>query len=66
MFRVPEFEEHRFGVYPAFAHCINKAVDLVLRRMAENPELRKDRSEDELTIEVVSMLRMTALSAGRT
>ena len=49
--------------YAAFVNCIHRAIDRVLRLMAENPELRKDRGEDELTIEVVSMLRMIDIDA---
>lgn len=50
--------------YAGFVTCINRAVDRVLRIMAENPELRKGRSEDELTIEVVGFLRMLGIEAG--
>lgn len=50
--------------YPDFVRCVNKAVDLVFRRMAENPELRQERSEDELTIEVVTLLRMMDIDAS--
>jgi hypothetical protein len=50
--------------YVAFVNCIHRALDLVLRRMAENPELRNAKKEDELTIEVVSLLRMMDIDAG--
>lgn len=37
--------------YPEFVRLVNRAIDISLRRMAENPELRKHRKEDELTID---------------
>jgi len=50
--------------HAAFVNCIHRAIDLVLARMAENPELRKDLSEDQLTVDVVSMLRMIDIDAA--
>jgi len=50
--------------YQHFVRLINRAIDMSLRRMSENPELRKDRSEDELTIELVTLLRQLGIEAG--
>lgn len=50
--------------YDAFVVCIHRAIDLVLRRIAENPELKQNHSEDELTIDIVQMLRMMDIDAG--
>lgn len=41
-----------------------KALNWTVDEMARNRELRKDRSEDELTIEVVSLLRAMSYSAS--
>jgi len=49
--------------YPEFVALINRAIDMSLVRMAENPELRKDRTEDELTIELVNLLRQLTFVA---
>jgi hypothetical protein len=50
--------------YTEFSRLVNKAIDLSLVTMAENPELRKDRSEDELTIELVNLLRQLTFDAS--
>ncbi|MDF0579711.1 hypothetical protein [Bradyrhizobium yuanmingense] len=50
--------------YAEFSRLVNKAIDLSLVTMAENPELRKDRSEDELTIELVNLLRQLTFEAS--
>jgi hypothetical protein len=47
--------------YAEFVRIVNRTIDL--RRMAENPELRKDRTEDELTIELVGLLRQLDIDA---
>jgi hypothetical protein len=49
--------------YPEFVRLVNRAIDISLRRMAENPELRKHRKEDELTIELVTLLRQIDIGA---
>jgi hypothetical protein len=49
--------------YPAFVEIINRAIDFAFRRMAENPELRKKRSEDELTIELINLLKQSDIDA---
>lgn len=49
--------------YSEFVRIVNRAIDISLRRMAENPELRKDRKEDELTIELVTLLRQIDIDA---
>jgi hypothetical protein len=49
--------------YPHFVRLMNKAIDMSFRRMSENPELRKDRDEDELTIELVTLLRQLSIDA---
>lgn len=49
--------------YEEFVGIVNRAIDLSLRRMAENPELRKDRTEDELTIELIGLLRQLDIDA---
>lgn len=50
--------------YEQFVVLINRAVDRALRLMAENPELRKERSEDDLTIELVTLLKMASIDAN--
>lgn len=50
--------------YAEFVALINRAVDMSFQRMAENPELRKDRTEDQLTIELVTLLRQLGLDAA--
>ena len=50
--------------YEAFVHCIHRAIDLVFREIAQNPELKKGHGEDELTIDVVHMLRMMDIDAA--
>lgn len=50
--------------YSDFVRLVNKAVDMSLRRMAENPELRKERTEDELTIELITLLRQLSFDAS--
>lgn len=49
--------------YPAFVEIINRAINIAFRRMAENPELRQKRSEDELTIELVNLLKQNDVDA---
>jgi hypothetical protein len=49
--------------YEAFVRLIDRSVDHALGLMAENPELHKKRSEDELTIELINLLRMLNLDA---
>jgi hypothetical protein len=49
--------------YPKWVGLINKAIDKSFRAMAENPELRKDRKEDELTIELVTLLKQLEIDA---
>ena len=49
--------------YPSFVQIINRAIDSAFRRMAENPELRKGRSEDELTIELINLLKQNDIDA---
>jgi hypothetical protein len=49
--------------YPTFVEIINRAIDTSFRRMAENPELRKSRSEDELTIELINLLKQNDIDA---
>lgn len=49
--------------YPTFVEIINRAIDIAFRRMAENPELRKERSEDELTIELINLLKQNDIDA---
>jgi hypothetical protein len=49
--------------YPGFVGIVNRAIDQSLRQMSENPELRKDRTEDELTIELVGLLRQLDIDA---
>ncbi|WP_316233407.1 hypothetical protein [Bradyrhizobium sp. SZCCHNPS2010] len=49
--------------YPAFVEIINRAIDTAFRRMAENPELRRGRSEDELTIELINLLKQNDIDA---
>jgi len=43
--------------YDDWVSVVHQALDLTLRTMSENPELRKERKEDEITIEVVGNLR---------
>jgi len=50
--------------YAEWARNINRAVDHALRQMAQNPELRQAKGEDELTIELVSLLNMMDIEAG--
>lgn len=50
--------------YSEFVTYINRAVDLVLRKMAQNPELLSSKGEDELTIYVVHMLQIMSIDAG--
>ena len=47
-----------------FAECVEEAINLSLRQIAENPELKKSRSEDELTIDLVSLLKSAGFQAG--
>ena len=49
--------------YATFVEIINRAIDIAFRRMAENPELRKKRSEDELTIELINLLKQNDIDA---
>jgi hypothetical protein len=46
-----------------FVGVITRSVDHVIRQMSRNPELRQDHSEDQLTIELVGMLKMLGLGA---
>src|SRR4051812_6177534 len=50
--------------YETFFKLINRLLDFILRQMCQNPELHCDRSEDQLTIEVVVALRATGLEAN--
>lgn len=52
-----------YSSYEKFVELIERAIDHVLTIMGRNPELRKDRSEDELTIELVTNLQMMSFNA---
>jgi hypothetical protein len=43
--------------YDDWCVLVNRCLGLVSDMMSENPELRKDRSEDEITIEIVNIFR---------
>lgn len=49
--------------YDEWVHWIYRAIDHIVRQLEENPELREDRLEDELTIDIVSHLRMFQIDA---
>lgn len=46
------------------ADCVEEAINLALRSLAENPELKGERSEDELTIDLVQVIRGGGFDAG--
>jgi hypothetical protein len=50
--------------YEEWTENVHRAVDHALDQMAQNPELRKDKSEDQLTIELVSLLAMMDIEAS--
>lgn len=47
-----------------FTKVVNKAVDDILERMARNPQLRQDREENEITIEIVDQLNSMGFDAS--
>lgn len=54
------------GTYQAFADKVEEAIDGILDRMAENPQLRLNKSEDELTVEIIDNLRTMGVEATLT
>lgn len=49
--------------YETFVRIVNESIDRAFAMMSENPELRKARSEDEITVELCNLLRMVSLEA---
>ncbi len=47
-----------------FTKVVNKAIDDILERMARNPQLRQDRQENEITIEIVDQLNSMGFDAS--
>lgn len=52
------------GDYEQFLELLDMAFDWIAQELAQNPELRCGRSEDQLTIEVVSMLKALTVEAS--
>ncbi|MFA6062932.1 MAG: hypothetical protein WC736_10055 [Gallionella sp.] len=50
--------------YEKFVDCIYQTLDGALAFIEENPQLRKNDSEDRLTIEIVGLLRQSGLDAS--
>jgi len=51
------------GNFQQFVSVVERAILYALRQLSRNPELRQDHSEDQLTIEVINLLRAFNLDA---
>lgn len=49
--------------YQRFVELVDKALDWIAQELSRNPELHKKQSEDQLTIQVVSLLRAMTFTA---
>lgn len=50
--------------HAAFVRLVEKAIDWIAQELSRNPELHKDQTEDELTIQVVNMLKAMTFTAS--
>jgi hypothetical protein len=44
--------------------CVRRAVDYIAQEMSKNSHMKKDRSEDELTVDLVSQLKSMGFAAS--
>ena len=50
--------------YESWVDLIERGLDNIISILGENPELRQEREEDEITIEIISMLRIHPLNVA--
>jgi hypothetical protein len=50
--------------YDSWVIQVNKAIDHIVRQMAQNPEINSKRVEDDITVEVVNHLKVMGIDAG--
>ncbi|GAM99147.1 hypothetical protein U91I_02788 [alpha proteobacterium U9-1i] len=49
--------------YSSFVESVEDAIDHIADRMSENPQLRQEREEDELSIDIVDQLKAMSFDA---